>query len=160
VDACFSAFDLADPIQYGQFLMAHARAIVGVEQRLSSCQELPRWRARSAQLAADLQALGLSCPPPLAFTMSERNGRSWGALYVLEGSRLGAAVLLRRLAPGLPEAFLSDRHHFGEWNSLLAAIEQAASKCGDTFVESMVFGAQRCFEHYVATARKGFVPCD
>jgi len=73
-------------------------------------------------------------------------------LYVLEGSRLGAAVLLRRLAPDFPNAFLSALHHAGEWQGLLTKIEQQASSGEKGLIDALISRARLCFEHYVTAA--------
>ena len=48
---------------------------------------------------------------------------TWGGLYVLEGSRLGAAVLSRSVGPGLPSGFLGAAPRRGAWRRLLQELQ-------------------------------------
>lgn len=65
-------------------------------------------RSRCEPIAADLQDLGIASPAqagtPASQTLSE--AEAWGWLYVVEGSKLGAALLLKQAATlGLSETF-------------------------------------------------------
>ena len=79
--------------------------------------------ARADRLAEDLQALGrppwpLGAPVPAA----DGDAAAVGLLYVLEGSRLGGAVIRRRLLaslpPHLPLRFFSVDEDPGRWQRL------------------------------------------
>ena len=83
----------------------------------------------------------------------------WGALYVIEGSRLGGQLLARSVPTGLPVAYLSSRHRPGEWRALLAAIEARGSEGGEAWRAAAVAGAQATFALYgeAATATRAAV---
>lgn len=111
VDAAFSRFGLEGP-GYARFLKALARAYLPVEDALAAtavARLVPGWREhrRGDALRADLGALGLTPAPPLAAPHLPTDAHALGAWYVLEGSRLGGALLARQVAPGLPRAFLT-----------------------------------------------------
>ena len=125
VDAAFGGHDLADPLSYRGLLTAHARALLPAEAWLALQPNLSRWRARGPVLLADLEALGVPAPEPLAFAPLDAPGAGWGVLYVLEGSRLGNAMLVRSVPAALPSAYMASRHLSGEWRALLAAIDAA-----------------------------------
>lgn len=148
VDAAFGALDLADAADHARFLLAHARALTPVERHLSTRPDLPPWRSRSASLRADLAALGLAPPPPLPFAPPPHAAAGWGMLYVLEGSRLGNAVLLRAVPPGMPNSFMQARHEPGEWRRLLAAIDARGVAEGPAWREAAIAGARTCFALY------------
>ncbi|MFZ4689576.1 MAG: biliverdin-producing heme oxygenase [Polymorphobacter sp.] len=152
VDAAFSVFDLADRRHYGRFLQAHARATGAAEACLIDVPTLPPWRSRLPQLTADLEGLGLGVPEALAFTPAEGDAWHWGVLYVLEGSRLGSALVVKRAGSNVPTAYLSSRHLAGEWRSLLMAIEARGDAGGAAWTDAAIAGARDCFALYQRAA--------
>lgn len=152
VDAAFSIFDLADRGDYGRFLQAHARATGAAEASLKGVPALPPWRSRMPQLTADLEGLGLDVPEALAFRPAMGDAWYWGVLYVLEGSRLGSTLVVKRAGPHAPTAYLSSRHLAGEWRSLLMAIEARGDTGGATWTDAAIAGACECFALYRGAA--------
>jgi len=155
VDQLGGAFDLTSPSDYQAFLRAHAAVLPGVEAVLDSAspEDLPpAWaqRRRTAALAADLAALGLTPPSQAAIPLAlpDRATRL-GALYVLEGSRLGGAVLRRRLAasqPKAPDAYLA--HGAGQpfWRSFLDWLDGQVVSEAQT--EAAIDGARQVFRAF------------
>ncbi|WP_417309530.1 biliverdin-producing heme oxygenase [Devosia sp.] len=99
VDAAVGAFDDLD--SYKRYLLATYRFRIPLERRLENVDwpvGLGEWRPRriGAQLQADLDDFGLPFPDLEQFDPPLEQSRIYGALYVLEGSSLGARVLLRR----------------------------------------------------------------
>jgi len=137
---------------YRRFLIAHAQATFGIEQYLSGFDDLPPWRRRGPELISDLRALGSPAPAALEFVCEGNVAAGMGVLYVLEGSRLGASVLLRRIPEHFPTDFLSARHRSGEWNELLSAIGARVSDGGEAFLQDVIHGAKACFDHYLTAA--------
>lgn len=128
VDAAFD-HELANPITYVAFLTAQASAYLPVEQALSdggAARLIEDWdeHRRAPLLAADLATL--DCAPADLIAPPEYRGEAAvvGGLYVLEGSRMGAAVLLRRVLPGLPTTFLAARAVTGHWTRFIASLDQ------------------------------------
>jgi heme oxygenase len=112
VDSLFGRFDMSDRRQYGTFLAAHARVLPVVEKALEQGgieRLIPDWadRRRSDMLRADLRALGLSMPPLLPFASLSTDDALWGVVYVLEGSKLGGAMLAKRVATHFPSTYLA-----------------------------------------------------
>lgn len=128
VDAAFGSFDLADPADYGAFLLAHARVLPGLEQTLRPGELLPHWHPRADSLRADLAALALAAPEPLPIDLPSTTGARWGAVYVLEGSRLGGAVLARRTGAGLPRAYLLSGHAPGGWQDVTRRLDELSPR--------------------------------
>ncbi len=149
VDTAYGDFDLAAPDSYRAFLHAHARALPAAEDALAAVPGLPQFRPRTPLLAADLAALDEAMPPPLPFTLPTGDAAAWGALYVVEGSRLGGIMLARTVPDGLPTAYLGARHLSGEWRELLGALDRAATLAGtDTWIDEAITGARATFDLY------------
>ena len=151
VDDRYGGFRLDDVGDYRSFLQAHARALPAVEAVLLGDTTLPTWRPRTGLLVDDLAAMAGAAPQPLAFQAWTPAAR-WGALYVIEGSRLGGQLLARRVPAGLPSAYLSARHLPGEWRALLAAVEAQGATESDAWRAAAVEGARACFALYGAAA--------
>ncbi|MBA4794039.1 biliverdin-producing heme oxygenase [Phenylobacterium sp.] len=120
VDRLGESFDLASPAGYRAFLRGHGAALPGLERRLEAAgvgRLLSDWpsRRRTGVLLQDLAAVAAAPPEPVASPGLHTRAQLMGALYVLEGSRLGGAYLRRRLAqsqPDAPAAYLA--HGAGE----------------------------------------------
>ncbi|QYE33242.1 biliverdin-producing heme oxygenase (plasmid) [Polymorphobacter sp. PAMC 29334] len=152
VDKEYSRFDLTDRTSYGRFLLAQTQATGAAEAGLVLDQTLPAWRPRAHLLAEDLKLLGLAVPRPLRFAQEDRDGWLWGVLYVLEGSRLGGAVLVKRLSADVPSAFLSSRHRTGEWRTLVCSIDSLGAREGQVWLDAAIEGARDCFDLHVRAA--------
>src|SRR5262245_6049877 len=102
LDKQFGQYDLRQRSDYRHFLEASAAALLPLEDALLEAgveHIFPDWslRSRRRALLEDLARVGgaarpLAGPPPLNF------GQILGTMYVLEGSRLGAQILLKRVA--------------------------------------------------------------
>ncbi len=146
VDAGFGRYDLTDATDYRAFLIAHAKALPAVEAWLRRIPGLPVFRDRGDLLAADLAALGEPMPEPLTFDAVPRAAAGWGAMYVVEGSRLGGIMLSRSVPDAMPSAYLGARHLPGEWRELLAAID--AQPADEAWVADAIAGAKAAFDLY------------
>jgi heme oxygenase len=141
LDAAFGALDLTSRVGYRAFLEATAAALIPLEQTLESSgivEAFSEWpcRVRRHALRADLAALGGTARPlplPAPFEPDEM----LGVLYVLEGSRLGARVLIETVAAStdwiVREAAAYLRH--GEdarlWPTFLTALAHRAANGAD-----------------------------
>lgn len=152
VDRLFAALDLSAPRDYRLFLTAQATAFLPVEtalERAGAAAVVPDWpeRRRSRLLREDLAALDLPIPAPE--TLPELDGvpAILGAIYVVEGSRMGGAMLRRALAPSMPQSFLGDRQPPGAWRKLLETLDHSLYETASLHVAlsaaRAVFG---CFE--------------
>ena len=149
VDAAFGAFDLRKGADYRLFLCAHAQALPDAEAAAAAVW--PALRRRTPALMADLAALG--APATLPVTTNGLTGAAqWGALYVVEGSRLGGGILARSVGAGLPHAYLSAVHEPGEWRTIRLAIDAAGTGQGTEWHEEAVNGALTVFRDYEAAA--------
>jgi heme oxygenase len=157
VDTAFSALTLETADGYRQFLQAHAAALFSLEDCLAQqgvSQLLDDWpaRQRSDALRADLQAL--NCEPAPALTITPRGGPGWcwGALYVLEGSRLGGKLLARRLQaaqPGAPMHYLDHAADQGLWPGFLQRLESQAHGCDERALQQ---GVEDAFGLFIRAA--------
>lgn len=146
VDAGFGRYDLSDADDYRAFLIAHAKALPAIEAWLKDIPGLAAVRSRSEALAADLAALGEAMPTPMAFDLAQSEAAGWGAMYVMEGSRLGGIMLSRSVPEGMPSAYLAAKHLSGEWRALLATIDRQPAD--EAWVANAVAGAKAAFALY------------
>jgi heme oxygenase len=153
VDELYSRFDLRHRQGYGSFLQAHAAALIPAEEALDQLDAravLADWahRRRSNLLAADLEELSITLPEPFdPVRLSSSKASILGAIYVLEGSRLGGALLKRAVADGLPKRFLDARQDAGSWRALLKLLDEYLIRPDD--VEAALVAARQlfaCFE--------------
>jgi heme oxygenase (biliverdin-IX-beta and delta-forming) len=82
----------------------------------------------------------------------EGEAARWGALYVLEGSRLGGAYLEKRVAPGLPRTYLGARHEQGAWRRILGSLDHADT--GPAWREQALAGARATFGAFIEAAQE------
>ncbi|KQO06952.1 biliverdin-producing heme oxygenase [Sphingomonas sp. Leaf242] len=146
VDAGFGRYDLTDADDYRAFLIAHAKALPAVEAWLTAIPGLATVRSRGTELAADLAALGEDMPAPMTFDVPASAAAGWGAMYVVEGSRLGGVMLSRSVPEGMPSAYLGAKHLSGEWRALLTAID--GETADEAWVEQAIVGAKAAFDLY------------
>jgi heme oxygenase (biliverdin-IX-beta and delta-forming) len=169
VDDAFTRLNLGRRNDYRRFLAAHASVILPLEAlagHAGAGQVLEDWpgRCRSGALLNDLAALDLQPPPPLPLGSGgivSYGGPAWvlGVLYVLEGSRLGAQVLRRRVLAGpdaecrAATAYLS--HGMGQalWPSFLAQLVASPYAKGDT--GPVIEGARDAFAAFERAAPPG-----
>lgn len=153
LDLALSSLDLGRPGYYEAFLRGQAEALFPVEATLTAGgieQHLPDWqlRVRTPALEHDLAAMAITCnpqPQPDFRTTAEM----FGAVYVLEASRMGARVMLARLAEHPDSDAMNAtaylRHGFGKrfWPSFLDVLESHPDAQADT--EGVVNGAAITF---------------
>lgn len=152
--------DLAD---YGRALAALYPAVNWLEHWVAKALEAFELAyplvPRGPLLAADLIALGLApaptalTPPPQAEAMPASKACALGALYVLEGSRLGGDMIAhhvhQRLGNDAPMGFFTAPHPLGDgfWQAFWRF---AAAECPLSEWASMGDGAQQTFETFNA----------
>lgn len=156
IDALGQDFDLSTPAGYGAFLMAHAAVLPGLEDAVSHGPVPPDWpmRLRAQDLAADLSGMGLALPAQTAALDLPSAGMRIGALYVLEGSRLGGAVLRRRVQatqPGAPCAFLAHGAEARLWPSFVGWLDSVV--LDEEELDKAAHGARSVFSVFYETLR-------
>ena len=143
-------------------LLSHAAVVPAAEHfvyasgHLAGLPEVGA-RSRSRALRDDLAALGLERPASIDASFLNSRGGVAGLMYVLEGSRLGAAVIRRRLAQSgaaFPTSFLSHGEGTGHWPSFLRWLD-STQWSGRELVD-MRDNAIGLFEHYLKTAEALF----
>lgn len=155
----FGQADLT-PGKYAQVLQAFSAVVPALEARLAALPipdtfDLPS-RFRREALLADLEALGVAPLPALRSWDDLTPAQGLGALYVLEGSRLGGAIIARELrALNLtPEHgaayFAPDPQLSGRWKAFCVALEaqvageqEAAEQGAGAKADDIVRGAER-----------------
>ena len=156
LDALGTKFDLASRSGYAAFLSAHASLIPALENLLDKGPVPPRWpqRRRAGALAEDLAALGRTLPEPADVPDLASPAQRIGALYVLEGSRLGGAILLRHVTtaqPDAPVAFLDHRSGERCWATFVEWLD--GLDCGSDEQRAAIEGARLTFAAFAAQFR-------
>jgi heme oxygenase len=154
LDGLLAALDLQTLAGYRRFLEINAAALLPLERALLAggvSELLPDWdrRARSEAMRTDLVAVGGSARP-LAQPNFENHFDLLGTLYVLEGSRLGAAYLIKSVKCSPDQrvssatAYLGHGAGLGLWPSFVAALEGYSDELTDP--EEIVQPAKRAFD--------------
>lgn len=156
VDALFSGLNLADPADYRTFLEAQAEAHLAVEAGLDHAGAeaiMPDWprRRRGEALRGDLEELGAKTPEADSLHF-DGEAEVLGGIYVLEGSRLGGAVLKKQLPSGAPRHFLDGDQEPGAWRKLLEKLEEGLYDSAR--LEAAAGAAARVFARFEAAARR------
>ncbi len=152
-------------LRLGRVLTIHYDALTRIVPALEGAgaeHVCPGWEGRSrlAALEEDLMVLGTRPHRSPAHQPSfTREPEIWGALYALEGSRLGNRVILlrvmecgskyERLATQFLAQGLEDRAAWGEFVAQLDGLHYG----GEAF-ELAVLGAERVFETYLNSAAR------
>lgn len=153
VDRLFSHFDLSREEDYRRFLLAQAAAFLPVEAALDgggAVETLPDWplRRRAEMLRSDLLALGADEPKPIPSPVLTVAAAQLGAIYVLEGSRLGGAVLKRGLSRAFPLSFLSAPQKQGSWRKLLESLDMFLYRSDQ--IDAALGAAKGVFQNFEA----------
>lgn len=160
VDVAFAGLDLARAADYARFLSISARVVPRYERALEAAgveRLLPDWpqRRRAPALLEDLARLG-EPPPPAgpAPTGLDDADAAFGAAYALEGSRLGAGLLLRDVERSadprvrFATSFLRHGQGAGLWRGFLGRLE--ARGTAPAAASRALAGACTVFEAYLA----------
>lgn len=136
VDAAYAGFDLSTSRGYGEFLSAQARAFLPMEaavERAGAALLFDDWgaRRRAHLLRADLAELGLAEGDALDAPAFPSAAAVLGAVYVLEGSRLGGAMLRRAIPAGAPMRFLGGDDHGPRWRALTQLLDERLTGAGE-----------------------------
>jgi heme oxygenase len=102
LDRITAGFKLGDIGHYRRFLQANAATLIAIEQLLETAgvaDLLPDWnlRTRREAILSDLNSLGSQVQPLALRRTAPTAPEVFGILYVLEGSRLGAQLLLEQV---------------------------------------------------------------
>jgi heme oxygenase len=151
---------------YREFLLRSAMALLPLEQALNEASIsnlLADWpqRSRSGALRLDLAALSLREPLGAAAPKVRGEAFQFGMLYVLEGSRLGARLLLAEVealsrASQAATRYLSHGQGLSLWPSFLQRLE--ASQQVRREPEQAAAGARAVFRQFLMASRNGL--CD
>ena len=157
LDSYARRVNLADRESYGRFLQAQSGPVTALETALQDfgvVRLLPDWplRSRSAALRHDLGWLNLHTELSTSIRPTSA-AQAFGMLYVLEGSRLGARVLLQQIlaaAPDLKPAtnFLSHGSDHRLWPAFLQILE---AKVAPDELAGCIRGAEQAFALFQAS---------
>lgn len=160
LDAGLGALPLSTADGYRRFLEINATALLPLEPALADAgvrHLLPDWdhRTRTDAIMADLAALG-GGPRHLNVDALPDRAAMLGTLYVLEGSRLGAAHLLKSLTHSNDPLVSGNTRYLGHgagrhfWTSFLAVLESHAETVD---AEDVALFARHTFNLFAESAR-------
>jgi heme oxygenase len=164
VDARFSTDFGVDSQAYGRFLTALGSVVLPLEAAFEAAgveRLLPDWpqRRRAPSLRLDLETLGVPVPVPLPLAPPRSDARLFGMLYVLEGSRLGGKLLLRRVVATPDAKVRSATRYLGHgdgrdlWRPFLERLESSAAvACAPA---ATIAGAREAFGLFAAGGSHG-----
>ncbi|HUO23082.1 MAG TPA: biliverdin-producing heme oxygenase [Caulobacteraceae bacterium] len=150
VDRAFARFDLNDPGGYAAFLRAHARVVPALENAVNGQALWSGWTPRAPALLEDLRALGAAPPASWPEVRALGPAAAWGLQYVLEGSKLGGAVLARRVGARLPRRYLTA--DTGGWRPFQAELERAGGAGDPVWRDQATRAAKEAFSLFRAAA--------
>lgn len=132
LDSRLSQLNLADAGDYGKFLAVQAAVLPGLERALSAAGlgDLVRgWEdgRRADRLLADMTVLEMPQPKAVQPPLLPSKAAALGAAYVLEGSRLGAKVLVQHTDPNLSQKFLGADVNSNPWPALVTVLDRELS---------------------------------
>jgi heme oxygenase (biliverdin-IX-beta and delta-forming) len=159
LDLALTWLDVSRPRYYAGFLRGQAEALFPIEAALARGgieRLLPDWhyRARARALDDDLAIMDVSTDP-LPLPRFANDAQMLGAVYVLEATRMGARVMLARLAEYPDSVAIGAtnylKHGFGKrlWPSFLAVLEQHSASRNNP--AGVVQGAEIAFGMFEAT---------
>jgi heme oxygenase len=139
---------------YPEFLLRSADALLPLESALEKAGVvgiLPDWAQRSRSLAiqADLADLSVAMPEHVEGIRAlriEGEAALFGALYVLEGSRLGARYIARGIDPTLPARYIRHGEGLPLWPTFLARLE--CSVAVQDHLDDALSGARAAFQAF------------
>lgn len=169
LDALLSRTDFDDREAYADFLTRQAGPLFAIESALehaaiaATLGDWPR-RRRTEAMRADCAALGThavvgaGARDSIAVMAFADTDAMFGALYVLEGSRLGAKFLVRHARASKDETVRAATAYLGHgegtpfWSTFLEALRQRETKGLDQ--TALVQGARDAFASFIASARR------
>lgn len=157
LDERLSRLDLKQSADYLRFLDLHARVVPPIEDSLDvgGLDEVVQgWSSarRSPALASDVAALGRPMPSPVEFPDLQDVPALLGTAYVLEGSRLGARVVVKRVRDDCPATFLGGQGDARIWRDVIAALDQ--SLYSRSLIGEATAAARRCFALFLSVAHE------
>ncbi|RWX17649.1 biliverdin-producing heme oxygenase [Rhizobium hidalgonense] len=150
VDALFGNFNLSRTQDYKAFLRAHARVVPSIEHALEEAgiaRLLPDWpeRGRAQLISADIRELGDQLPDLLPPPALRGEAAIWGAAYVLEGSKLGGAMLARSVPDHLPSRYLTPQGPKAAMRTFMESLDASDPKDP----EAAVLAARSIFDLFL-----------
>lgn len=170
LDSGFGTLDLKNRNDYKKFLAAQAAVMAPLEDWLTRhdiARVLADWprRRRAAALDDDLAGLGAVAEPSAIVMGTPSVPALLGAVYVLEGSRLGARYLSRIVAGSDDAAvrgnmrFLNHGAGLPLWPSFLETLERRVT--GAEAADEAARGARQTFALFLnAQRRHAGMPAD
>jgi len=171
LDEQFGKFDLRRRSDYRGFLEASAAALLPLEDAVVQAgveHIFPDWAVRSRRQAVleDIARIG-GVVHPLAAPAKLNFGQVLGTMYVLEGSRLGAQILLKRVSQSTDPMVRATTGYLGHgtgqhlWRSFLVMLERHGATLKRTLSseKDVINGAHQAFAMF-AQAAQSHVPQD
>lgn len=151
IDQLLSTLDLQSATDYRRFLHIHAEALTELAGHTPAGDRVDMAALLSC-LQSDLGHYEVGRVVALAPAENEPLGRQLGVSYVIRGSRLGAQVLIRRLAAAAPRAYLACRPTMS-WPDFLLSLEVFSRTQPPACAQEVLEGARWAFGVFLRVAQ-------
>ena len=156
VDKLLSTLDLALPRDYVRFLDIHAEALRQLGSQMPPADQADATALLSC-VQQDLEFYAVRPPPEPISVSEEPFARRLGIAYVIRGSRLGARVLIDRVAAGAPCTYLRYRPAT-TWTAFLEALESYSLAQPPESAGDVIDGAKAAFGVFLRAAEFPALP--
>jgi heme oxygenase len=147
IDQMMSQYDLTQRLGYGAFLNVHYAALLTL-QFVWRANDQADFLNMTQCLHDDLISMGIASAKPSPQTFPPLSSRNrLGIEYVVRGSRLGSAVLRRRVPSNFATAYL-DFEPSTAWPVFLLELERSASEDSSNVIEQVICGAKMAFSTF------------
>jgi heme oxygenase (biliverdin-IX-beta and delta-forming) len=147
IDSRLATLDLACAADYTRFLAIHAAALSQLGGRTAPGDRADTDALLSC-LGRDLEYYGLTAPRAVVAASDESRAHQLGISYVIRGSRLGAQILVRRVAPAAPSEYLGYPLST-TWTSFLERLESSSRQQPAQFGQEVIAGAKAAFNVFL-----------
>ncbi|HEY0801150.1 MAG TPA: biliverdin-producing heme oxygenase [Steroidobacteraceae bacterium] len=153
LDTALSRYDLSLRKDYEAFLGIHWRALTELQNQWRK-EDDAEFARLSSMIKNDLGCKGAT-PPQSYRTQTQESARAHaiGVCYVIRGSRLGAALLRRRVPEDFPAAYLSAQLELS-WRDFLLQLENYARSAKPAEILQAVCGARAAFGVFSRTQQE------
>jgi len=152
LDSLIVGFDFADREAYGSFLHVHHAAL----QTLEPCwrpEDRADFDAMADSVVKDLATLGITqgTIDPVGIGQMSEPGR-FGVGYVIRGSRMGSALLKKRVPSRWPSGYLDLQPKIA-WAQFLRSLDQLSPLPDPEIEAEVILGARCAFDVFSESAK-------
>jgi heme oxygenase (biliverdin-IX-beta and delta-forming) len=153
LDAALSRYDLAQRNDYEAFLRIHLRALTELQSQWRN-EDAAEFDRLLSMIESDLGCRNITTTEcSHRRTQESAPAHAIGISYVIRGSRLGAALLRRRVPEDFPAAYLSAQIE-PSWRDFLEQLENYAQSAKPAEIIEAIGGARMAFGVFSRTLQE------